>query len=142
MRILLAVDGSKHSLNAVQFLIDHPGWLRETPQLDLVTVHLPVPKLPGMGAAVGKAQLDKYYQEESASRLAAAREKLDAAGVRFEVHTLVGPVAESLVKHAKDKRCDLICIGTRGHTELGGALVGSTATKVVHLSDVPVLLVK
>jgi nucleotide-binding universal stress UspA family protein len=142
MRILLAVDGSKHSLNAVQFLIEHGGWLREKPEPDLVTVHLPVPKLPGMGAAVGKAQLDKYYQEESDRCLAAAREKLDAAGVRYEAHTLVGPVAESLVKHAKDKRCDLICIGTRGHTGLGGALVGSTATKVVHISNVPVLLVK
>jgi nucleotide-binding universal stress UspA family protein len=142
MRILLAVDGSKPSLNAVQFLIDHAGWLRETPELDLVTVHLPVPKLPGMGAAVGKGQLDKYYREESERCLAAARKKLDAAGVRYEVHTLVGAVAESLVKHAKDKRCDLICIGTRGHTGLGAALVGSTATKVVHISDVPVLLVK
>jgi nucleotide-binding universal stress UspA family protein len=142
MRILLAVDGSKPSLNAVQFLIEHAGWLRETPELDLVTVHLPVPKLPGMGAAVGKAQLDKYYQEESERCLAAARKKLDAAGVRYEVHTLVGAVAESLVKHAKDKRCELICIGTRGHSELGQVLVGSTATKVTHISDVPVLLVK
>jgi len=142
MRILLAVDGSKHSLNAVQYLIDHAGWLKDAPELDLVTVHLPVPKLPGMGAAVGKAQLDKYYQEESERCLVDARKKLDAAGVRYEVHTLVGAVAESLVKHAKDKRCDLICIGTRGHSGLGNALVGSTATKVVHISDVAVLLVK
>ena len=64
MRILLAVDGSKPSMDAVQFLVSHPGWLRETPELHLVTVHLPVPKLPGMGAAVGKAQIDKYYKEE------------------------------------------------------------------------------
>jgi nucleotide-binding universal stress UspA family protein len=142
MRILVAVDGSKHSLNAVQFLIEHSGWLKDAPELDLVTVHLPVPRLPGMGAAVGKAQLDKYYQEESERCLAGAREKLDAAGVRYEVRSLVGPVAESLVKHAKDKRCDLICIGTRGLTGVGNALVGSTATKVVHISDVPVLLVK
>ena len=142
MRILLAVDGSKHSMEAVEFLVSHPGWLRETPELHLVTVHLPVPKLPGMGAAVGKAQIDKYYQEESERCLVDARKKLDAAGVRYEVHTLVGAVAESLVKHAKDKRCDLICIGTRGHSELGKALVGSTATKVMHISDVPVLLVK
>jgi len=142
MRILLAVDGSEHSLNAVQFLIEHSGWLKDAPELDLVTVHLPVPRLPGMGAAVGKAQLDRYYQEESERCLADARKKLDAAGVRYETHTLVGPVAESLVKHAKDKRCDLICIGTRGHSELGKMLVGSTATKVAHISDVPVLLVK
>ena len=55
---------------------------------------------------------------------------------------LVGPVAEALVKHAKDKRCDLIYIGTRGMSEIGKALVGSTATKVLHISDTPVLLVK
>ena len=142
MRILLAVDGSKHSLNAAQFLIDHAGWLKNAPELDLVTVHLPVPKLPGMGAAVSKAQIDKYYQEESERSLAAARKKLDAAGVRYGAHTLVGAVAETLVKHAKDRRCDLICIGTRGHSELGKALMGSTATKVTHISEVPVLLVK
>jgi nucleotide-binding universal stress UspA family protein len=142
MRILVAVDGSKHSLNAVQFLIDRGQWLRDKPELDLVTVHLPVPKLPGMGAAVGKAQLDKYYQEESERCLDAARKKLDAAGVRYEAHSLVGPVAETLVKLAKDKRCDLICIGTRGQSELGKALMGSTATKVVHISDIAVLLVK
>jgi len=95
-----------------------------------------------MGAAVSKAQVEKYYQEESERSLADARKKLDAAGVRYEAYTLVGAVAETLVKHAKDKRCELICIGTRGLSELGKALVGSTATKVVHISDVPVLLVK
>ena len=95
MRILLAVDGSKHSLNAVQFLIEHSGWLREKPQIDLVTVHLPVPKLPGMGAAVSKAQVEKYYQEESERSLADARKKLDAAGVRYEAHTLVGPAGRN-----------------------------------------------
>jgi len=55
---------------------------------------------------------------------------------------LVGPVAESIVKYAKEKRCDLIYIGTRGMTELGKALLGSTATKVLHIADTPVLLVK
>ena len=36
----------------------------------------------------------------------------------------------------------LCYIGTRGMSELGKALLGSTATKVLHISDVPVLLVK
>ena len=57
MKILLAVDGSKNSLDAVQCLIEHADWYREPPQVELVTVHLPVPKLPGMGAAVGKKQI-------------------------------------------------------------------------------------
>ncbi len=142
MKILLAVDGSKHALDAVQSLIEHAGWYREKPEVQLVTVHLPVPKLPGMGAAVGKSQIEKYYQEEGEARLTAARRKLDAAGMRYQAHVLIGPVAETIVKHAKAQGCDLIFIGSRGMSEMGKALLGSTATKVLHISDIPVLLVK
>jgi nucleotide-binding universal stress UspA family protein len=142
MKILVAVDGSKPSLKAVQLLIDHSDWYRSRPQVELVTVHLPVPQLPRMGAAVGKAQIEKYYREEGEAMLAGAKKKLDAAGIAYQPHVLVGPVAEAIVKHAREKRCDLIYIGTRGMSELGKALIGSTATKVLHISDTPVLLVK
>jgi len=142
MKILVAVDGSKPSLKAVQLLVEHCDWYRSPPEVELVTVHLPVPKLPRMGVAVGKAQIERYYREEGEAMLAPARKLLDAAGVRYQAHVLVGPVAEAIVKHAADKRCDLIYIGTRGRSALGKALIGSTATKVLHISNVPVLLVK
>ena len=138
MKILVAVDGSKPSLKAVQFLIDHVSLLRERPQIELVTVHLPVPVV----THVTKGQLQKYYSEECEERLARAKKLLDAAGFAYQARSLVGQVAQTIVKHAKDKRCDLIYIGTRGHSALGGALVGSTAIKVLHISDLPVLLVK
>jgi nucleotide-binding universal stress UspA family protein len=142
MKILIAVDGSKASLDAVQNLAEHIGWYRGKPEVVVVTVHLPVPKLPRMGMAVGKGQIQKYYEQEGEARLAPARRKLEAAGIACETAVLVGPIAESIVKHAKDKRCDLIYIGTRGMTEIGKAMIGSTATKVLHISDMPVLLVK
>jgi nucleotide-binding universal stress UspA family protein len=138
MRILVAVDGSKPSLKAVQFLIDHADWLRSPAEIELVTVHLPVPKV----GHLSKSQLERYYREEGEAMLAPAKKNLDGAGVAYQARVLVGPVAETLVKHAKDKRCDLIYIGTRGMSGLGAALVGSTAIKVLHISDTPVLLVK
>jgi nucleotide-binding universal stress UspA family protein len=138
MRILVAVDGSKPSMKAVQLLVEHSDWYREPPSVELVTVHLPVPRV----GHLNKAQLERYYQEEGEGMLAAAKKKLDGAGIPYKASVLVGSVAEALVKHAKDKRCDLIYIGTRGMSELGKALMGSTATKVLHISDVPVLLVK
>jgi nucleotide-binding universal stress UspA family protein len=138
MKILVAVDGSKPSLKAVQLLIDHADWYRSPPEVELVTVHLPVPAV----GRVPKAQLERYYAEEGQARLEAAKKKLDAAGIPCKPHVLVGSVAEALVKHAKEKRCDLIYIGTRGMSELKSALIGSTATKVLHLSATPVLLVK
>ena len=138
MKILIAVDGSKPSLKALQALIDHSDWYREPPEVELVTVHLPVPAV----GRVPKSQLERYYVEEGEARLAPAKKKLDAAGVPYKAHVLVGAVAESIVKHARDKRCDLIYIGTRGMSAVGAAFIGSTATKVLHISETPVLLVK
>ena len=142
MKILLAVDGSKPSLDAVDLLVEHAAELSAKPEIELVTVHLPVPKLPRMGMAVGKSQIAKYYAEEGEARLGAAKKKLDAAGFGYTARILVGPVAETIVKQASASRCRLICLGSRGMSALGKALLGSTATKVMQLSPLPVLMVK
>ena len=142
MKILLAVDGSKHALRAVDCLIEHADWYREKPTVELVTVHLPVPKLPRMGLVVGRNQIQRYYEEEGAAALAAAKKKLGAAGIEYKTEILVGRVAESIVRHAAKTRCDQIFIGTHGRTAAGNMLLGSIATKVLHISRTPVLLVK
>jgi nucleotide-binding universal stress UspA family protein len=138
MKILVAVDGSKPSLKAVQLLIDHADWYRAKPDVELVTVHLPVPQVPHLN----KAQVEKYYQEEGEAALAQAKKLLDAAAVPYRRHIFVGPVAEAIVEHAQKSRCDIIYIGTRGMNAIGKALLGSTAAKVIHISETPVLLVK
>ena len=142
MKILLAVDGSKPSLAAAQLIVQHADWLREKPQIELVTVHLPVPKLSHMSAAVSKADIERYYREEGEQNLAEARKLLDRSGLAYEARVLVGPVAETIAKHAKSAGCDLICVGTHGRTGLAGALIGSTASKVLSIAEVPVLLAK
>src|SRR5438132_12945795 len=101
MKILLAVDGTAHSLDAVKCLVDHADWYREKPQVELVTVHRPVPRLPGMGAAVGKAQIERYYQEEGEQALAEAKKLLERAGIPYEVRILVGDPADMIVQEAK-----------------------------------------
>jgi nucleotide-binding universal stress UspA family protein len=135
MRILLAVDGSKYALDAVDSLIQHADWYREKPAVELVTVHLPVPKLPRMGLVVGKNQIRRYYEEEGEALLRAAKKKLDA-------QILVGQPGETIVAHAKRMRCDLILVGSQGRSAARNLLVGSVATRVLQLATVPVMLVK
>ncbi|HYU70578.1 MAG TPA: universal stress protein [Burkholderiales bacterium] len=142
MKILLAVDGSKHSLKAVKCLIEHADWYREKPGVELVNVHLPVPKLRGMGVVVGASQVRRYYDREARAALSKARKLLDAAGIKYSAHVLVGPVAESIVREARLARCDLIMIGTRGMNAAANLLLGSCANRVVNISPIPVLLVK
>jgi len=103
-----------------------------------VTVHLPLPSIGG----VSKAQVQKYYEDEGEQALAGAKKRLDAARISYDPHVLVGPVAETVVKHARTSGCELICVGTRGLTATGNALLGSIATKILHLSTLPVLLLK
>jgi nucleotide-binding universal stress UspA family protein len=142
MKILLAVDGSKHSLKAVKCLIEHADWYREKPAVELVNVHLPVPRIRGMGSVVSASQVRRYYDREGRAALSKARKLLDAAGIGYSPRILVGPVADSIVRQAKLTRCDLIMIGTRGMSAAANLLLGSSATRVVTVSPIPVLLVK
>ena len=74
--------------------------------------------------------------------LQSARALLDAAKVNFVPQVLIGPVAETIARIALEQNCDGIVMGTRGLGAVAGALLGSVASQVVHLSDVPVTLVK
>ena len=80
MKVLVAVDGSKNSLDAVQCLIDHADWYREKPEVELLTVHLPVPKLPRMGMVVGRREIQRYYQDEGEARRSSTRKELTMTG--------------------------------------------------------------
>ena len=137
MKILLAVDGSETAIDAVKFVIKHVHWFSEQPEVEVVTAHaqIRVPHFPGM-QGIGKKQLQQYYEEEGALRLAQAKRLLDQAGVKYQARVLVGPLAETIVKHAKKAGCDLIVVGAPQ------ALIGSVSSKVMHLSEIPVLMVK
>jgi nucleotide-binding universal stress UspA family protein len=51
-------------------------------------------------------------------------------------------VAEVIARYAKDRRIDQIVMATHGRGAMAGLLMGSVTRKVLHLSNVPVLLVK
>jgi nucleotide-binding universal stress UspA family protein len=57
-------------------------------------------------------------------------------------HVGVGEFAATILDYARDKKCDLVVMGTHGHGSLGDALLGSVASRVLHEASIPVLLVK
>ena len=141
MKILLPADGSACSLRAVDQLIAHIDCLREVPEIHLLHVHLPIP-IGRVQAHVGKETLHAYYLEEGQQQLQAAQQKLDAAGRFHTTHIHVGQPAEVIGKMAAELDCDLIVMGTHGRGPVAGLVIGSVATRVLHLAACPVLLVK
>ena len=141
LKVLLPVDGSEASARATAELIRMLPWYKERPAIELLAVHLPVPRLPNMKVVVSEEAIERYYAEETEAMIAPSRKALDAAGVTYTVQKLVGPIAETVVDHATRMRADMIVMGTRGMTALSSMVMGSVATKVLHLAHIPVLLI-
>lgn len=52
-----------------------------------------------------------------------------------------GIPTDSIQRIAKEKNADLVVMNSRTHSRLGQMVLGSTANKVIHASDIPVLVV-
>jgi nucleotide-binding universal stress UspA family protein len=84
-------------------------------------------------------------EADAESPISAAVEALTKAGVTAhgEVRdTTFGHAAREIMEDAKEHDVGVIVMGTRGRSDLGGLLLGSTAHKVIHLADRPVLVVR
>ena len=57
-------------------------------------------------------------------------------------NTIFGYAAREIVNDAIEVDADVIVMGSRGRGDIAGLLLGSTAHKVIHLSDRPVLVVR
>ena len=141
MKILLPVDGSECSMRAVDHLLTHISWFREMPEIHVLHVQPPIP-IGRVQAHIGKDTLHDYYREESQTLLTPVQTRLDAAERFHTTHIHVGQPAEVIGKMADELQCDLIIMGAHGRGVLASMVMGSVATRVLHLAKCPVLLVK
>jgi nucleotide-binding universal stress UspA family protein len=137
---LVPVDGSEVSLKPVDWLIAHRDDWKALPTIHLLSVQPPL--TADASRFVNAGQLRDFHREEGLKALAEAQRRLEAAGIAPQLHVSVGDSAETIVEFAKSRGCEQILIGTRGHTGLGGTLLGSVASKVTHLAHMPVLVVR
>lgn len=137
---LIAIDGSAPSLKVIDYVITEAANRLTRPQLLLVNVQPPLSN--DITRFIEEKVVSDYHRETGDAALAQARQKLDAAGLAYSSHIMLGEAAPTLVEFAADKGCSMIVMGARGLGSAAGLLMGSVATKVVKLSTVPVLLVK
>ena len=72
----------------------------------------------------------------------ASRRSLAAEGFAVESDLAFGEPATQIVGWVEQKGCDLIAMSTHGHRLLGDLLLGTTASRVQHMVDVPVLMLR
>jgi nucleotide-binding universal stress UspA family protein len=139
-KILLPVDGSEGAARAARHVAGLAAMAKD------LEVHLVNVQARGDDWTVRRMikpeELVKMEREWGDAAMAPARAILKAAGVVCVEHMEQGEVAPTIARLAAELACDQIVMGTRGHTALGDLLLGSVAVKVLHLTTIPVTLVK
>ena len=138
LKVLIPVDGSDNSLRTVGFVIRKAALYKEPLELHLLSVQRP---FPGTVRGV-HGEAEKYHHDEGIKALAGARKLLDDAGLKYVYHISVGEAGEVIAHFVTDKNIEQVVMGTRGAGAVANMLLGSVASKVLHLVDVPVTLVK
>lgn len=140
LKILIAVDGSELSLDAVRHALSlraeglSAGFVLANVQepaslYEMLTVRDPQ-RLQGLSASAG------------AHSLQAARQLCDTAGADYEIEVAMGEPAHTLVDVAQRYGCSAIVAGARGKGGSGGGWLGSVSQELMHSSPLPVTIVK
>lgn len=145
MKILLAVDGSKFTTKAVNFLTKHIADFKGGVDLHLLHVKAPIPSglaVHGARAFLGGDTVTNYYREEAEAALSVAEKLLRKKQLVFQSGYTVGDAPSEIDKYAKKNKIDLIVMGSHGHSAIGSIFLGSVTSKVLATSSVPVLIVR
>ena len=134
-KILLAIDGSEESKRATEVARD----LATLANAEVLVYHV-------VEREVGRAGVFELESTDEATELVdAAVRTLKDAGIsaRGEVNRGIhGRAAKEILAEARSFGAWIIVMGSRGRSELSGLLVGSVAHNVIHLAEVPVLVVR
>ena len=134
-KILVAVDGSRHSSRALEFADD----LARRYKTPLLVLHA----FPHVSDLLGTPQYERMLESRALigeQVLASSRAQLSER-TPIETQLIEGPAAPAILRVAVEEGCDLIVIGSRGHGQLAGILLGSVSNVVAQRAACPVLIV-
>ena len=149
-KILVPLDGSKLAecaLNHVKILFQD-GPVGEILLLNVVVTEIPWRELQGAEDG-GQSMVFDYNAfkkpliDNSNKYLARVQSRLSSEGIKVQTETIdYGEPSHSITDYAQKNSVDLIVMATHGYTGMKKMMLGSVALKVLHESNVPVLLVR
>ena len=91
---------------------------------------------------VSRAMIREFHERHAEAALKPARELIRKLKLDAECYMRVGDVPATICTFAGETGCEENVMGARGLSRVAGLLLGSVATRVIHLAKVPVTLVK
>jgi len=140
-RILVPIDFSEHSKNALKYAI--PYAVQFKARLDLLYVVEPTiyPADFSFGQ-VGFPNIEEELRKRGDEELNALLRNEIKGRVPAQAAVRTGKPFYEIYEYARENNVDLIIIATHGHTGVEHIIFGSTVEKVVRKSPCPVLVVR
>lgn len=132
----MALDGSKHSSKA----LDQAIYLARQSQGTITGVFV-IP-LFSVNVARPTSKLGQIFAESGKKILSEAKLRCAKNGVVFYEKILCGNEGFKLVSLAKDRKADLIIMGSRGRSNIKEYFLGSVSHYVTHKSPIPIMIIK
>lgn len=140
LKLLVPVDGSDSAKRALRHALNLCGRNCEV-ELHLLNVQAPILDWE-VRRFLREEEIDQMLRQKSEEVLVEAEAAAVDAGCRTRRHMQVGDAAQAIADLAASLVCDQIVMGTHGRGAFQGLLLGSVSTKVLHLVEIPVTLVK
>jgi len=140
LKLLIPVDGSDHAKRALRHALSLRGG-GCVAELHLLNVQEPIVDWE-VRRFLRDEEIDKMLREKAEAILAEAEAIVAEAGCTASRSVAIGDVAQVIAEQATELGCGQIVMGTHGRGAFTGLLLGSVSTKVLHLVDTPVTLVK
>lgn len=137
-KILVAIDGSPGAKKALKLAITMAGKMES--ELVALSVAAP-PYVPPEPYGFAAAGLQAAVVDYASSLAKGAVEQAKKAGINAEWRVESGSPADTICHTADALNADMIVVGSRGGSTLRRALLGSVSDRVVHISEIPVLIV-
>ena len=152
-KILVPLDGSDHSLKALEIAVQiarkfdgkitlvhvYSVWVRP------IVMPEPTTLTPSWVPVMAPAEFSKVMEaarKAAASILADGEKRVKAEGVQVEKVLREGHTVQEILEAAKDGKFDLIVMGARGVSRIRGILLGSVSDGVIRNAPCPVLVTK
>ncbi len=141
LKALVPIDGSEQALSAVKHVIQR---VHDREAIDIHLLNVQAPFHGDVTAFVARSDIASYHREKGEESLAPACALLDAAGLRYAKHILVGHPAKVIAQCAKELGCNEVIMGTHGYGAITQLLLGSVSHEAIHQMDphIAVTLVK
>ena len=140
-RILVPSDGSTNSLRAVEHAATTATESKTPVEVTLLHVLDPVTFASPI-AALSSDPLKRERPAAVDAALEPAERILKAAGVSYDIRWRVGEPAPEIAAELEDRTYDAVIMGTRGHGPIANLVLGSVASRVQYLVDVPLTFIK